>query len=158
MPVLDSILLGDNPITFTMSFIINLVLLWYLWTIVRPMKDENIKLKNKLDEKDAVITELTNGNKELLLEVITKLVALSTSIEDSAELVREYNALIAKMYARTKEMQSDGKVCRDELRDIERTLTTMSNSLDNLNHKQMITQSLLFPLNGVGHDSVTKVK
>lgn len=158
MPVVDSIILGDNPITFTISFVINVVLVWYMWTIVRPMKDENIKLKSKLDDKDKVITELTKENKESLAEVMSKLVAISTLIAESAEDYGKYVNLLEKMYDRTKQMQEDGKVCREELRDIERTLTTMANSLDNINHKQMITQSLLFPLNGMGHEGVTKVK
>lgn len=158
MPYIDTIILGDNPITFTISFLMNLILLGYYWTIVRPMKDENTRLKSKLDSKDGVIEGLTKENKEILSQVMSKLAALLESIEESAEQVGEYNALLSKMYERTKQMQGDGKVCRDELRDIERTLTTVSNSIENLNHKQMITQSLLFPLNGVGQEHVTKVK
>lgn len=158
MPYLDTIILGDNPITFTISFLMNLILLGYYWTIVRPMKDENLRLKSKLDAKDGVIEGLTKENKELLSQVMSKLAVLLESIEESAEQVGEYNTVLSKMYDRTKAMQEDGKVCRDELRDIERTLTTVSNSIENLNHKQMITQSLLFPLNGVGQEHVTKVK
>lgn len=122
------------------------------------MKDENIKLKEKLDSKDEVISELTKDNKEMLIQVMSKLVALSSSIEDSAKLVGEYSALLAKMYDRTKAMQEDGKFCKEELRDIERTLTNIANSVENINTKQTITQSLLFPLQGMGHDNVTKVK
>ncbi len=142
---LVAMLLGDNPVSFTFSFVLNLVFIAVLWFYVKPLvakksalEEEVLDLRDANAKKDDELYKATTLNHEKMDRILD---AFKTS-QTNTETLRKH---MEEVLARHDENQ---RLDHAQIREI----------IEQIRSTQQFTHGILMGNAGIGQGSITKVK
>lgn len=144
MGVISSIILGDNPFTFTLSFILNLCFLAAAWFFVKPLvvkvkqlEEDNKSLREGNDKKDDELFKVSKLHQEKMDRILDAIQRNETL--DDTELLRSMEILLSR-YAESQSIDH----------------STLKELMEQIRATQLLTQGIL--MGNSMQESITKVK